>query len=144
MPESGLPASKRNRQAKNCVHESGVPTRHLRPGNAADADGRESRAHTPQLRDLGSTAGEGANAGSTALAAFVHFHPCMTFFCWLADIQYPPGRREAKVWMLRHDSKYLYRVCVALDLIFTVIGATAVIAIAALVACKSLSISPAR
>ena len=46
--------------------------------------------------------------------------------------------------MLRHDSRYLYQVCVVLDLIFTVIAVTAVIAIAALVAYKSLSIAPAR
>ena len=144
MSESGLPASKRNRHAQNRVHEPGAPTSDTRPGNVADPDGRESPTHTPQLGDLASTAGEGANTGGAALAAFVHFHPCMTYFCWLADIQYPPGRREAKVWMLRHDSRYLYQVCVVLDLIFTVIAVTAVIAIAALVAYKSLSVSPAR
>lgn len=126
------------------LHESVAPTRDIRPGNVADPDGRESRAHTPQFGDLGNTVGEGANTGSAALAAFVHFHPCMTYFCWLANIQYPRGRREAKVWMLRHDSRYLYQVCVVLDLIFTVIAVTAVIAIAALVAYKSLSIAPAR
>lgn len=144
MSELGLPPSKRNRHAKNRVHESGAPTRDTRPGNVADPDGRESRAPTPQFGELGSTAGEGANTGTTALAAFVHFHPCMTYFCWLADIQYPRGRREAKVWMLRHDSRHLYHVCVVLDLVFTVVAVTAVIAIAALVAYKSLSISPAR
>lgn len=86
MSELGLPPSKRNRHAKNRVHESVAPTRDIRPGNVADPDGRESRAQTPQFGDLGNTAGEGANTGSAALAAFVHFHPCMTYFCWLANI----------------------------------------------------------
>jgi hypothetical protein len=140
MSESGLPASKRNRQAKNHGQEFGAQTRDTRLGDVADPDSREGRAQAPHLADLGSTAGEGANTGSAVLATFVHFHPCMTYFCWLAGIQYPTGRREAKVSMLRHDSRYLYQVCVVLDLIFTVIAATAVIAIAALVTYKSLSI----
>jgi hypothetical protein len=143
MSKSGLPASTRNRHSQNHVHEQGVPTVGSRPRNVADPDGREILARPPQLGDQGSAAGKAANAGIAALAAFVHFHPCMIYFCWLADIQYP-GSREAKVRMLRHNSQCLYQVCVVLDLIFTVITAIALIAIAALVACRSLSVSLAR
>lgn len=68
----------------------------------------------------------------------------MSYFRWLAELQYGPCRREVKVWTLRKDSPLLYEVCVVLDLIFTVVAATAVIAIAGLVAYKSLSVWPGR
>lgn len=78
------------------------------------------------------------NAGSAALTAFIWFHPFMTFFCWLADIQYAPCRPEAKVWMLRKDSRHLYWACVILDLMVTLIAVNTVIAITGLAAYKSL------
>src|ERR1700739_840313 len=103
MSESGLPTPKRNLDARNRDHEPWAPTSDTRPRTAINAHTGEKRTHTPQLSDLGSTAGEGLKAGSATLAAFIQFHPCMTYFCCLPDIQYPPGRGEAKVWRLRHD-----------------------------------------
>lgn len=144
MSDSGLPASKRNRHGKNHSQEIGSQSGDTCPRHVTNPGSRQGRAQAPGPADLASAAGEGANTGSAVLATFVRFHPCITYFCWLAGIQYPTGRREAKVSLLRHDSKFLYQACVVLDLIFTVIAATAVIALAALVAYKSLSIAPAR
>ncbi len=138
MSESGLPAPKRNREPQKRVHQPWAPTADTRPGTAADAHGAEKSTHTSEPRDLGGTAGEGVNPATTALAAFIQFHPSMTFFCWLADIQYGSCGREAKVRMLRKDSAHLYQVCVILDLTVTMIAVTAIMVIAGLVAYKSL------
>lgn len=77
--------------------------------------------------------------GSTALAAFIRFHPFMAFFCWLADAQFPAHQlAEVRVSKHRDNSPKLYWICVSLDMLVTLTAVVGVIALAATVAYKAV------
>ena len=77
--------------------------------------------------------------GSAALAAFIGFHPFMAFFIWLAKLQSPDTATDAaRVAQYRAECRRLYWTCVASDFIVTAIAVLGVLALAGVVAYKSL------
>ena len=85
----------------------------------------EARAGVQDPREL-SPAGEGpAGAGpAAAVERFLSFYPLLRFFCVLADSQMPSTNTpQERVDALRRRAPWLYRLCVAVDLLLVVAAA---------------------
>jgi hypothetical protein len=85
-------------------------------------------------------AGLDGTPGSTALAAFLRFHPFMAFFCWLADAQYPASHYFAEMRVAKHREACpkLYWVCVVLDMLVTLVAVAGILVLAGAVAYKAV------
>lgn len=93
-------------------------------------------------RDSNAPAAFGDAPGSTALAAFLRFHPFTAFFCWLADAQYPAHHlAEFRVASHREKCPKFYWTCVVLDMFVTLLAAAGILVLAAAVAYKAVWVS---
>lgn len=62
--------------------------------------------------------------GGRTLVGLLRLHPLMSFFCWVADRQYPESHRAAtRVARLREKDRRFYWVCVTVDTILTTLAA---------------------
>ena len=82
------------------------------------------------------TSGDGVNfgygVGERTLTYLMWLHPFMTYFCWVADRQFPASHRpDTRVDRLRERDPRFYWTCVTLDTVVTVLAVGVLIAAAA-------------
>jgi hypothetical protein len=67
--------------------------------------------------------GPGGDFGERTLSHLLRFHPLMSYFCWLADRQFPASHRSTtRVSRLRERNPRFYWVCVIVDTLFVILA----------------------
>ena len=86
----------------------------------------------PEDARAGDGGGLGYGVGERTLTHLMRLHPFLTFFCWVADRQFPASHRaDTRVARLRERDRRFYWTCVTLDVVVTFLAVTILIAAAA-------------
>jgi hypothetical protein len=109
----------------------------LRPrGEALEMVKGEPREVTPSPGDF---LGPEGDLGPRTLTGLLRVHPLMSFFCWLADRQYPDSHRaDTRVARLRERDRAFYWVCVTVDTVLVILAALGLLAAAAYAVYKTI------
>jgi hypothetical protein len=99
----------------------------------------ENVSEKEQVTPEGAPSHHGELVANPTLTHFLTFHPLTTFFCWLADKQYPASHQpDTRVSRLRASSPWFYWTCVLIDVVITVAVTILLVGTATAVAWKTV------
>ncbi|HEU0129920.1 MAG TPA: hypothetical protein VFQ85_02885 [Mycobacteriales bacterium] len=80
-----------------------------------------------------------SDIGARTLSHLTRLHPLMSFFCWVADRQFPATLADdVRVARLRRKDPRFYWTCVVIDVAVTTAAAVALLAAACAAAYKTI------